>query len=61
MKKNPKLIALIVVLMAIPELALAQFATPTDNFNNNGTRVAQFLKIPVGGRATAMGESWWSA
>jgi hypothetical protein len=44
----------------LPSLALAQYTVPVDslNFNNNGTRAAQFLKFAVGARAAAMGESF---
>jgi len=55
MKKIFMLIAAVVVL---PSLAIAQFTTPTDGFNNNGTRPAQFLKFAIGARAAAMGESF---
>jgi hypothetical protein len=37
---------------------LAQTSTSTEGFNNNGTRPAQFLKLAVGARANAMGESF---
>ncbi len=56
--KNKTIIAAIALVVLLPVAALAQFATPTDNFNNNGTRAAQFLKMAVGGRASAMGESF---
>jgi len=55
MKKIFMLVAAVVVL---PSLAIAQFTTPTDGFNNNGTRPAQFLKFAIGARAAAMGESF---
>lgn len=58
MKKNISVVAMAVSIALIPALTSAQFATPTDNFNNNGTRAAQFLKMAVGGRASAMGESF---
>ncbi|MCI0697258.1 PorV/PorQ family protein [candidate division KSB1 bacterium] len=47
-----------VVASLIPGALLAQFATTTEGFNNNGTRAAQFLKFAVGARANAMGESF---
>jgi hypothetical protein len=58
MRKNITFAATAMLLLLVPTFALAQFATPTDNFNNNGTRAAQFLKMAVGGRASAMGESF---
>ncbi len=57
--KNRTLLAMTAItIVFVPVIARAQFATPTDNFNNNGTRAAQFLKMAVGGRASAMGESF---
>lgn len=56
MKKNP--LSLIMMAMLLPAVVRAQFATSTENFNNNGTRAAQFLKFPVGARAIGMGESY---
>lgn len=47
-----------VVALLVPVVVSAQFATSTEGFNNNGTRVAQFLKFAVGARANAMGESF---
>jgi long-subunit fatty acid transport protein len=44
-----------VLVLLVPFVVLAQLATPSDNFNNNGTRPAQFLKLAVGARAAAMG------
>jgi hypothetical protein len=44
--------------MLSPMVAMAQFATPTEGFNNNGTRAAQFLKLAVGARAAAMGGAY---
>ncbi|MGH7493819.1 MAG: PorV/PorQ family protein [bacterium] len=58
MKKNLAGLMMVMATAAAPVAALAQFATSTENFNNNGTRAAQFLKFPVGARATAMGESY---
>ncbi len=48
----------VLVVALLPAVLHAQFATSTEGFNNNGTRAAQFLKFPVGARATAMGESY---
>jgi hypothetical protein len=42
----------------VPGLLFAQFTTSTEGFNNNGTRVGQFLKFAVGARANGMGESF---
>jgi hypothetical protein len=47
-----------VLMLLVPFVVMAQLATPTDNFNNNGTRPAQFLKLAVGARAAAMGGSF---
>ncbi len=58
MKNKTILAALALVILFLPVASRAQFATPTENFNNNGTRAAQFLKMAVGGRASAMGESF---
>lgn len=58
MKNKAILSVIALVMIFLPVVAFAQFATPTDNFNNNGTRAAQFLKLAVGGRASAMGESF---
>lgn len=55
MKKNLFFVA---VAWLLPGSLLAQFATSTEGFNNNGTRVGQFLKFAVGARANAMGESF---
>ncbi len=56
MKKN--LFGLILMATLLPAALQAQFATGTEGFNNNVTRAAHFLKVPVGARATAMGESY---
>jgi hypothetical protein len=40
----------------LPGWLWAQYATSTEGFNNNGTRVAQFLKFAVGARANGMGD-----
>jgi len=53
-----KKIFYLAVAMLTPVVATAQFATPTDGFNNNGTRAAQFLKLAVGARAAAMGGAY---
>ncbi|MDZ7368999.1 MAG: PorV/PorQ family protein [candidate division KSB1 bacterium] len=53
-----KIFFLIVVIALAPIAVHAQFSTPTEGFNNNGTRAAQFLKLAVGARASAMGESF---
>ena len=53
-----KILVITAVVVFVPGWLAAQFTTPTDGFNNNGTRPAQFLKFPVGSRATAMGESF---
>lgn len=58
MRKHVIAIFIFGLLTTSPFGVLAQRATPTDGFNNNGTRVAQFLKIGVGSRAAAMGESF---
>lgn len=58
MKNKAILSVIALVMIFLPVVAFAQFATLTDNFNNNGTRAAQFLKLAVGGRASAMGESF---
>jgi hypothetical protein len=58
MKSIYKFILVAAVVVCLPGMVFAQFATPTDGFNNNGTRAAQFLKLAVGGRAAAMGESY---
>ncbi len=58
MKNKSTLATMAFVVVLIPALVQAQFATPTENFNNNGTRAGQFLKMAVGGRASAMGESF---
>lgn len=58
MKKKLAGLIIVVTFAIAPVAVLAQFATSTENFNNNGTRAAQFLKFPVGARATAMGESY---
>lgn len=58
MKKNFVFSMVAMIGVCLPALSQAQFATPTEGFNNNGTRVAQFLKMAVGGRASAMGESY---
>ncbi|MDZ7344391.1 MAG: hypothetical protein ONA90_07735, partial [candidate division KSB1 bacterium] len=53
-----KLFIIVAAGMLMPRLSLAQFTVPTEGFNNNGTRPAQFLKFPVGARPAAMGESF---
>jgi opacity protein-like surface antigen len=53
-----KILVLTAAAMLLPAWLAAQFTVPTEGFNNNGTRPAQFLKFPVGGRAVAMGESF---
>ena len=58
MKKIMMGLTLAAAFAMAPPLVLAQFTVPTDGFNNNGTRGAQFLKFPVGARAAAMGESF---
>ncbi|MCG3119699.1 MAG: hypothetical protein ALAOOOJD_02210 [bacterium] len=52
-----KKIFLLAVTLA-PFSLWAQFSTSTEGFNNNGTRAGQFLKLAVGARASAMGESF---
>ena len=58
MKKYSILALVAAFFIVLPAGLLAQRATPTDGFNNNGTRAAQFLKLAIGGRAAAMGESF---
>jgi long-subunit fatty acid transport protein len=53
-----KIFIFIVVIALMPIALRAQFSTSTEGFNNNGTRAAQFLKLAVGARASAMGESF---
>jgi len=53
-----KILVITAAVIFLPGLLAAQFTTPTDGFNNNGTRPAQFLKFAVGSRAVAMGESF---
>jgi hypothetical protein len=53
-----KILFFVAVVALIPVALLAQFATSTEGFNNNGTRAGQFLKFAVGARANGMGESF---
>ncbi|MGH7450651.1 MAG: PorV/PorQ family protein [bacterium] len=53
-----RIFILVAAVALLPSLTAAQFTSPTDGFNNNGTRPAQFLKFAVGARAAAMGESF---
>ena len=53
-----KIFSLAVMALLVPVVSVAQFATPTEGFNNNGTRAGQFLKFAVGARAAAMGGSF---
>lgn len=53
-----KIFLIIAAGLLAPLPALAQFATDTEGFNNNGTRAGQFLKFAVGARASAMGNSF---
>jgi hypothetical protein len=53
-----KIFLMFVVIALVPIILQAQFSTPTEGFNNNGTRAGQFLKMAVGARASAMGESF---